>query len=71
MSDSNSPDCQRIRQHLVATIRQRTGRRYHNLEKALERMEFPELVDLRHALNDLEAEKTNAVRRATMQPWRR
>lgn len=57
--------------NVIATIRQQTGRQYTALETEMGSLSVQALQDLVRLLRDLESNKTNAVRQAQMQPWRR
>ena len=55
-----------VRGHLARV----TGRRYQDLDVALEAMSLEALRDLQRLLRDLEAEQRMAVHRARLTPWR-
>ena len=54
--------------HLRAEMQRATGRVYRI---DLEALDLESLRALQRLLQDLEAEKANAVRRAALEPWRR
>ncbi len=57
--------------HLIATLAQRTGKRYPALEKVIEGLSEEEARDFQRLLQDLEGAQRTAVNRARQEPWRR
>lgn len=60
----------RLYHNARALLRQMTGKYYPEVEKVMSGMNEAQLLEFHRMLRDLESEKTSAVRRAQLEPWR-
>jgi len=59
-----------LTQHILATIRQMTGKQYREFEATLPEMSLAARQDVLRLLRDLGADADRKARQAALQPWR-